>query len=163
MHNLVVFIYNSQCSTYWPIEVEVKCVDKHRREERPKRYPTHNQSDKIQQMFLQFSMKFEYLRSFASTAVQKFAMSHFALVIMFACRVLLSLSVQKCIKIQKLYITYRNIFLYYADVPVCICVPLSVCMCMCFRVTHLSAETRRPSSMMEVCMPSQRQYVCSPT
>lgn len=49
MHNLVVFIYNSQCSTYWPIEVEVKCVDKHRSEERlqkrPKRYPTHNQSE----------------------------------------------------------------------------------------------------------------------
>lgn len=44
------------------------------------------------------------MRSFASNAVWKFAMSHFVLVILFACRVLLSLSVRKCIKIQKLYI-----------------------------------------------------------
>lgn len=52
--------------------------------------------------------------------------------------------------------------------PVCICVPLSVCVCVCVCVCvfssdtlewHLRAETRRPSSMMEDCMPCQSQYV----
>lgn len=67
---------------------------------------------------------------------------------------------------------YKNTETIYIEIysyimQMCQCVYVCLCQCMYVDVFssdtlewHLRAETRRPSSMMEVCMPCQRQYVC---